>query len=254
LNFLKIKRVVRDSEKRLVLSNQKSIFEKYSNFIALIIAIAALVYTIWRTETSIQMAKDSDLQSRISSMVTQNLATLTITHLQSISKSTNSFNNNLDSFSNTLIPLNKSLLELTNTLVSVNKLSNEQLKNLTTINNNITEQLLLSRNIDSLNKINYSKRPHLIAYIECDYANEKFIVYLENIGSLRAQINLEYYIRGSGGHNSFDLNSMEKTDLGQFSGRSYMEGDSTKVEIKARYFSASTDQSYNLNLQYIKCK
>lgn len=103
----------------------------------LFLTFVALGYTVWRTETTIKMARESNEESQRSSQLTQNLANKTISYLQSISNSSSSLDTNLSKFSNALTPLTKELLNLTKNLVSVNELSGEQLKNLSTINENI---------------------------------------------------------------------------------------------------------------------
>lgn len=196
MNYLKLKKLIKSSEERIISESRKESFWKtsFGNILgsgALILSLFALIYTI----NAYNLAEDANEETKKSSEKSMEVATKTLDYLRTISDTSNSLNQNLRSFSNTLIPLNQNLLDLTTNLVSVNKLSNDQLISLANILERLTkvnEKLLsISQELDSTRKSLSLRKPEIVFYMDCDFVNTKFDITIKNIGNLKAVVTYQ---------------------------------------------------------------
>ena len=254
MSYLKLKKLITDSEKRLTNKNKKTFFDKYANFISILIALAALVYTVWRTETTIQMARESNEESQRSSQLTQDLANKTISYLQSISNSSSSLDTNLTNFSSALTPLTKELLNLTKNLVSVNELSGEQLKNLSTINANIQKQLDDLERKRQEEEFEKSKKPEIVLVMQCDSVKNEYSIFVKNIGFLEATVSSTLFDWHSIQGPRKDVEILRRTEpivIATDFDKSYFKGDSLSAKIRITY--SSLNGSGDTTFFYVKC-
>lgn len=261
MNYLKLKKLISDSERRVISqTNKKSSWEKINISIAMVALLIALI-SLWLNFKTIKLAETANEETRKSSEETKKisdksieLANQTISYLNSISNSSNSLNKNLTDFSSTLIPLNRSLLELTSTLVYVNKLSNDQLQNLSSINTNIQKQIDDIENRRRQEEILNARRPILISYLICNFNVPKFMIFVKNIGSSRAVAQLRSDCMSNMELRTFTLESRDSVLTCEFNDFSEFRGDSVRVILDVSYTKENGDTTYFINDKYLKCR
>lgn len=265
MNYLKLKKLIANSEKKVISeNNKKSLWDKVNVSIAmfaLIISGIALIYTVRAydlasdandlTRDAIKQSQEDSKESRESSRKAIEAAQLTIEYLKSISNASNSLDKNLDDFSSKLIPLNKTLVSLINNLVSLNREFTQK------------QNVLTDKQLDDMERKRQneeflkSRKPDIIIAMDCDFTKNKYSIYAKNLGNLEARVTCLLYgwesdpegiPRGVGE----TLKKNQTLNIIDFDKKGYILSDST-VSAKIKITYGSDNGSGDTTLYYVKC-
>lgn len=203
-----------------------------------------------QTERAIKLSEDANEFSKRSSSESKLLSEKNIEILDSISKSSRTLTNGIDSFSLKIQNINKLLFELTKNLNSIDKLSSSQLRNLATIDNSLKMQLRIIQNQDSINQSFLKKKPHIIFFLNCDSKLKNYTIKARNTGNIEASLYYSFKLFEPIS-SSKEIGVNQEIPILEFSG-DYLTGDSLKVEIEFSYLSKN-GYSNNSRTEYIKC-